>query len=66
MSTNAQLAAQLLRDAGSFFRDVGQQNPEISEQMNDNAQVYDQVAQMVETDPNGQLPVQEEGGEAQQ
>ena len=56
MATNAQLAAKLLRDAGSFFRSVGEQNPPIADQMNDNAQVYDEVAQLVEADPNGDLP----------
>lgn len=56
MPTNAQLAAKLLRDASSFFRDVGEQNPPVAEQMNTNAQVYAQVAEMVESDPNGELP----------
>ena len=60
MPTNAQLAAKLLRDASSFFRNVGEQNPPIAEQMNDNAQVYDQVAEMVEADPTGELPEQDE------
>jgi hypothetical protein len=59
MPTNAQLAAKLLRDASMFFRNVGEQNPPIAEQMNDNAQVYDQVAGMVESDPNGELPEQQ-------
>ena len=56
MATNAELAAKLLRDASGFFRNVGEQNPPIKEQMEDNAQVYDQVASMVETDPTGELP----------
>lgn len=58
MATNAQLAAKLLRDAGVFFRNVAEQNPPIAEQMNDNAQVYDQVADLVESDPTGNLPEQ--------
>ena len=53
MATNAELAAKLLRDASGFFRNVGEQNPPIAEQMNDNAQVYEQVAAMVESDPTG-------------
>lgn len=66
MPTNAQLAAKLLRDASSFFRNVGEQNPPIAEQMNDNAQVYDQVAAMVETDPTAELPEQDApAGDAQ-
>jgi hypothetical protein len=59
MPTNAQLAAKLLRDASVFFRNVGEQTPPIAEQMNDNAQVYDQVAGMVESDPHGELPEQQ-------
>ena len=58
MATNAELAAKLLRDASGFFRNVGEQNPPIAEQMNDNAQVYEQVAAMVENDPTGELPDQ--------
>jgi hypothetical protein len=60
MSTNAQLAAKLLRDASSFFRNVGEQNPQLSEQMENNAEVYEQVAGMVEADPNAELPVQQD------
>jgi len=59
MATNAQLAAKLLRDAGGFFRNVGEQNPQLQQQMDDNAQVYEQVAELVENDPNGELPAQE-------
>ncbi len=58
MPTNAQLAAKLLRDASVFFRHVGEQNPPIADQMNDNAQVYDEVAGLVESDPSGELPEQ--------
>ncbi|WP_137681031.1 hypothetical protein [Aurantiacibacter suaedae] len=56
MSNNAQLAAKLLRDASMFFRQVGEQNPPVAEQMNQNATAYEQVAQMVEADPLGTLP----------
>ena len=56
MSNNAQLAAKLLRDASMFFRQVGEQNPPVAEQMNQNATAYEQVAQMVEADPLGALP----------
>ena len=63
MSTNAQLAAKLLRDASGFFRNVGEQNPQLSEQMESNAQVYEQVAGMVEADPNAELPAQEEAAQ---
>jgi hypothetical protein len=55
MPTHAQVAARLLRDAATFFRNVAVQNPPIAEQMNDNATVYDQVADLVENDPSGVL-----------
>jgi len=65
MATHAELASKLLRDAANFFRNVGEQNPPLKDQMNDNADVYDQVAQLVETDPSGELDVQEpEAGKA--
>ncbi len=55
MATYAQLAAKLLRDAAIFFRNVGTQNEPLKEQMNDNASVYEQVADLVEKNPNGIL-----------
>ena len=55
MPTHAELAARLLRDAAQFFRSIGQQNDQLNEQMSENANVFEQVATLVETDPNGQL-----------
>lgn len=55
MASHAQLGAKLLRDAAAFFRNVGAQNEPLSIQMNDNAIVYEQVADLLEQDPNGQL-----------
>jgi hypothetical protein len=63
MATYAQLAAKLLRDAATFFRNVGAQNEPLKEQMNDNASVYDQVADLVEKNPMGVLDI---GDESQQ
>lgn len=57
MATYAQLGAKLLRDAATFFRNVGAQNQPLAEQMNDNAAVYEQVADLLEQDPNGILDV---------
>ena len=51
--TNAHLAAKLLRDAAAFFRNVGAQNESLKNQMDDNATVYDQAADLIEKDPNG-------------
>ncbi len=54
-TTYAELGAKLLRDAATFFRNVGTQNPPLAEQMNDNASVYEQVADLLEQDPAGVL-----------
>ncbi|MDH5748211.1 MAG: hypothetical protein OEY85_02765 [Rhodospirillales bacterium] len=57
MATNAQLSANLLRNAATFFRNVGSQNPTIEQQMEKNAHAYDIVADLVEKDPTGEAPV---------
>lgn len=54
-STHAGLAARLLRDAAAFFDTIGKQNPPLTEQMRENATVFRQVADLVETDPTGKL-----------
>jgi hypothetical protein len=59
MATHAQVAGRLLRDAAKFFRNVAAQNEHLREQLNDNARVYDEVAQLVEADPMGQIDVDE-------
>ena len=56
MANHAQVAAKLLRNAAQFFRDVGGQNQQIQEQMENNARTYDTVANLVETDPGGEMP----------
>lgn len=53
MLTHAQLASKLLRDAATFFRTIGQQNPPLQIQMEENAGVFEQVAALVEQDPTG-------------
>jgi hypothetical protein len=55
MPTHAQLAARLLRDAATFFRTVAEQNPPLKDQMNENAEVFDGVANLVEKDPTGKI-----------
>jgi hypothetical protein len=55
MATHAELAARLLRDAAAFFRTVGSQNESLKDQMTENADVFEQVAALVETDPMGAL-----------
>ena len=64
MANHAQVAAKLLRNASKFFRDVAGQNPQIKEQMETNARTYDTVANLVETDPGGEMPeAAADGGE---
>lgn len=60
MATYSHLAAKLLRDAAIFFRNVGAQNQPLKQQMDDNASVYEQVADLVEKDPMGVLDLDEE------
>jgi hypothetical protein len=62
--SHAVLAARLLRDAATFFENIGEQNPDLKEQMTSNADIYTQVANLVETDPTGDLPT--ENGETVQ
>ena len=50
-----QLAGRLLQDAAGFFRTVAEQNEGIKEQMNENADVYEQLGNLVSADPNGVL-----------
>lgn len=51
MATNAQIAAKLLRDAAEFFRSVGEQNPEMNADLEQNARRYELVAGWVESSP---------------
>jgi len=60
MATHAELASRLLRDAANFFRNVGDQNEPIKDQMHDNADVYEQIADLLEQNPNGQLDMGDE------
>ncbi len=53
MISHAQLAAKLLKDAAAFFRTIGEQNPPLKIQMDENAAVFEQVADLVEHNPTG-------------
>ena len=55
MATHAELAARLLRDAAQFFRTIGEQNQALHDQMQENASVFEQVADLVENDPGGSM-----------
>lgn len=55
MPSHAEVAAKLLRDAAGFFQTVGEQNPSLKPQMDQNATVFHQVAGLVESNPTGEL-----------
>lgn len=56
MPSNAELAAELMRSAADFFREVGSQNQSLKDQMKENAKTFDNVADLVEKDPAGEMP----------
>lgn len=58
MAKHSDIAINLLRNAATFFRDLGAQNPGIAEQMESNARTYDTVADLMEKDPSGEMPLQ--------
>ncbi len=64
MATNAELAAQLLRNSAAFFRDVGSQNQKLKDQMENNAETFEVVADLVEKDPEGEMQIPEDGAPA--
>jgi len=55
MATIAAVGADMLRASASFFRAVGNENPALSDQMNENAQAYEKVAELLEADPNMEI-----------
>lgn len=57
MTTNAEVAATLLRNAAKFFRDIGANTPQITDQMEQNARTYEIVAQWMDEDPTGDAPI---------
>ncbi len=59
-TSHVELAIKLLRDASGFFRSVGEQNRVLKCEMFDNADVYDQVADLLEEDPTGLIELEED------
>lgn len=55
MPSHAQLAAKLLRDAAAFFETIAEQNPPLKDQMDENSDVFKQVADLVEQNPTGEI-----------
>lgn len=62
ITTHAELAVLLLRDAAGFFRNVAEQNPGMAEQLNDNADVYEEVAELLAGDPLATIEMDEDDG----
>jgi hypothetical protein len=60
MPTHAQVAADLLRAAATFFRNIADTNQELKGQMETNAETYEVIAKLVESDPQGELDLEEE------
>lgn len=50
-TTYAELAGRLLKDAAGFFRTLAENNEPIRDQMIENANVYDQIGDMVASAP---------------
>lgn len=50
-----ELAVRLLNDAADFFATIGEQNPPLAEQMQENSSVFNQLATMLAQSPNGYL-----------
>lgn len=63
MPSNAQLAARLLRSAADFFRTVSEQSPTIKDQMEASARTYEDMADLVESDPTGECTLVAQRGE---
>jgi hypothetical protein len=58
-ATHVQLAVRLLRDAAGFFRNVADQNPAVANQMRENADVYEEVAALLDGDPDGTVSLED-------
>lgn len=55
MKTNAHVAAQLLREAAEFYRTLGESSPEMKDRMEEFGELYEKVAGLLDTDPDGVL-----------
>lgn len=54
-TAHGELAGKLLKDAATFFVTLAEQNEPIKEQMLENANVYNQIGDLVMQDPMGVL-----------
>ena len=51
----SELTGKLLKDAAGFFRSLAEQNEPLREQMEENANIYAQIGDLVAQDPEGVL-----------
>ncbi|MCC7305302.1 MAG: hypothetical protein IT558_03470 [Alphaproteobacteria bacterium] len=51
--SHSAMAGELLRSAAGFFRTLGESNPPIREQMQQNAEIFEQMAALTVQDPIG-------------
>lgn len=56
MTKHADLAADLLRKAAAFYRQVAESNPGAAQALQESADTFDSVATLVERDSTGSLP----------
>lgn len=54
--THGEMAGRLLEDAALFFISIGQENPPIQEQMEQNATIFKHLAQEVRANPSAPVP----------
>ena len=54
MLSHADIASQLLKEAGQFFRVVATQNDSVAAQMMNNAVIYEKAAALIYSQPEGQ------------
>jgi len=55
MPTHAQLASKLLVDAAQFFKTIAEQNPDLKDQMEENATVFEQMGGIIAQNPVGEM-----------
>ncbi len=55
---HSEMAARLLTDAATFFRSIAEGNEPIADQMNHNANVYDELSELVRKNPHGIPPAE--------
>lgn len=53
MPSHAELTSKLLRDAATFFKTLASQNEPLKEQMTENANVFEQIADLLDQNPHG-------------